>query len=98
MSHDLICSFASHLGFTLNKVVITEVKNNTYFSTLFLSKDDLEKSIDSRPSDAIALALRCQCPIYVTPEVLERRGGEDLDTWLSKLDQKGSEKSEQTDI
>jgi len=97
MSHDLICSFASHLGFTLNKVVITEVKNNTYFSTLFLSKDDLEKTIDSRPSDAIALALRCQCPIYVTPEVLERRGGEDLDTWLSKLDQKGSEKSEQTD-
>jgi hypothetical protein len=44
------------------------------------------------------LALRCHCPIYVTPEVLERRGGEDLDTWLSKLDQKGSEKSEQTDI
>jgi bifunctional DNase/RNase len=94
MSHDLICSFVSHLGFTLNKVVITEVKNNTYFSTLFLSKDDLEKSVDSRPSDAIALALRCQCPIYVTPEVLERRGGEDLDTWLSKLDQKGSEQAD----
>jgi bifunctional DNase/RNase len=94
MSHDLICSFVSHLGFTLNKVVITEVKNNTYFSTLFLSKDDLEKSVDSRPSDAIALALRCQCPIYVTPEVLERRGGEDLDAWLSKLDQKGSEQAD----
>ena len=94
MSHDLICSFALHLGFTLNKVVITEVKNNPYFSTLFLSKDGLEKSIDSRPSDAIALALRAQCPIFVTPEVLERRGSDDLDTWLSKLDQKGFEQPE----
>ena len=94
MSHDLICSFTTHLGFSLKKVVITEVKNNTYFSTLYLCKDELEKTIDSRPSDAIALALRSECPIYVTPEVLERRGGENLDTWLSKLDQKGSEPAE----
>ena len=43
MSHDLICSFASHLGFNLNKVVITEVKNNTYFShiTIYKFKNDL---------------------------------------------------------
>jgi len=94
MSHDLICSFANHLGFTLNRVVITEVKNNTYFSTLVLTKEGLEKTVDSRPSDAIALALRCQSPIYVTPEVLERRGGEHLDTWLAKLDQKISEQPE----
>jgi len=94
MSHDLICSFASHLGFTLNKVVITEVKNNTFFSTVFLSKGDLNKTVDSRPSDAIALAVRAQCPIYVTPEVLEQRGGEDLDTWLAKLDQKKLEQPE----
>jgi bifunctional DNase/RNase len=94
MSHDLICSFASYLGFSVTKVIITEVKNNTYFSTIFLEKDGLEKSVDSRPSDAIALAVRCQCPIFVTPEVLERRGGEDLETWLSKLDQKGSEQPE----
>ena len=94
MSHDLICSFASHLGFTLNRVVITELKNNTYFSSLILTKKKKKKSIDSRPSDAIALALRCQCPIYVTPEVLERRGGEQLDTWLAKLDQKISEQPE----
>lgn len=94
MSHDLICSFVSHLKFTLTKVVITEVKNNTFFSTVFLEKDGLEKSVDSRPSDAIALAVRTKCPIYVTPEVLEQRGGEDLDTWLAKLDQKGLEQPE----
>jgi len=94
MSHDLICSFASHLGFTLDKVVITEVKNNTYFSTVFLSKGDVNKSVDSRPSDAIALAVRSNCPIYVTPEVLEQRGGQDLDTWLAKLDKKGLEQPE----
>ncbi len=94
MSHDLICSFASHLGFTLDKVVITEVKNNTYFSTVFLSKGDVNKSVDSRPSDAIALAVRSNCPIYATPEVLEQRGGQDLDTWLAKLDKKGLDQPE----
>ena len=55
MSHDLICSFASYLGFSVNKVVITEVKNNTYFSTIFLEKDGLEKGCG-------LTSQRCHCP------------------------------------
>ena len=88
MSHDLIQSFAEHLGFEVTSVVITEVKNNTYYASINLEHNGLERSVDSRPSDAIALALRTKSQILVTPEVLERRGGENLDAWLAKLDPK----------
>ena len=88
MSHDLINSFAEHLGFNISQVVVTEVKNNTYYATIQLTCNGFERTIDSRPSDAIALALRTKSPIFVTPEVLERRGGENLDAWLAKLDPK----------
>jgi len=94
MSHDLIYSFGEHLGFVITSVVITEVKNNTYFASIHLSKNGFEKTVDSRPSDAIALALRTKSPIYVTPEVLEKRGGENLDAWLAKLDPKSFGQSE----
>ncbi|UCE62561.1 MAG: bifunctional nuclease family protein [Nitrospirota bacterium] len=88
MSHDLIQSFGEHLGFEVTSVVITEVKNNTYYASIHLTHNGLERNVDSRPSDAIALALRTKSPILVTPEVLERRGGENLDAWLAKLDPK----------
>ncbi len=94
MSHDLIYSFGEHLGFMITHVTITEVKNNTYYATIHISKNGIEKSIDSRPSDAIALALRTKGQIYVTPDVLERRGGENLDAWLAKLDPKSFGQSE----
>lgn len=88
MSHDLIQSFGEHLGFTIKSVVVTEVKNNTYYASIHLAHNGFERVVDSRPSDAIALALRAKSTIYVTPEVLERRGGENLDAWLAKLDPK----------
>ncbi|GJL50859.1 bifunctional nuclease family protein [Candidatus Nitrospira salsa] len=94
MSHDLIYSFGEHLGFVITSVIITEVKNNTYYASIHLSKNGLEKTVDSRPSDAIALALRTKSPIYVTQEVLEKRGGENLDAWLAKLDPKSFGQSE----
>ena len=94
MSHDLIYSFGEHLGFSVTRVIITEVKNNTYYATIHLSKNGFEKTVDSRPSDAIALALRTKSPILVTPDVLERRGGENLDAWLAKLDPKSFGQSE----
>lgn len=88
MSHDLIQSFGEHLGFRIKSVVVTEVKNNTYYASIHLEHNGFERVVDSRPSDAIALALRAKSTIYVTPEVLERRGGENLDAWLAKLDPK----------
>ena len=86
MSHDLITSLTNHLGMTISHIVVTDVKNNTYYATVHLVSHGLERTVDARPSDAIALALRAKSPIYVTQDVLKRRGGDSLDAWLAKLD------------
>lgn len=88
MSHDLIRSFAKHLNLNIQRVVITDVKSSTFYATIFLASKGVERSIDARPSDAIALALRTQCPIYVVPDVLKRRGSANLDAWLAKHESK----------
>ncbi|MEE8607568.1 MAG: bifunctional nuclease family protein [Nitrospiraceae bacterium] len=94
MSHDLIQSFTEHLAVKLSRVVITDVKNNTYYATIHLSVQGSEEEVDSRPSDAIALALRTNSPIYAKEEVLRQRGGGSLDAWLEKLQAKNSGKQE----
>ncbi|MBH0193995.1 MAG: bifunctional nuclease family protein [Nitrospira sp.] len=88
MSHDLIKSFGEHFGVKTERVVLTDVKSSTYFATVYLESKGVTRTIDARPSDAIALALRCQAPIYVTQDVWKRRSGQNLDAWLSKLDTK----------
>jgi bifunctional DNase/RNase len=88
MSHDLVKSFGEHLGIKTERVVLTDVKSSTYYATVFLENKGVARTIDARPSDAIALALRCQAPIYVTPDVWRRRSGQNLDAWLSKLETK----------
>ncbi|GKS58624.1 hypothetical protein YTPLAS18_21510 [Nitrospira sp.] len=94
MTHDLIRSVATHLGIQVSRVVITDVKNTTYFAVVHLSSKGVERTLDARPSDAIALALRVQCPIYVTQDVLTRRGGANTDVWLEKLIQKKTDTQE----
>jgi bifunctional DNase/RNase len=66
MSHDLIKNFGDHLGIKMTQVVLTDVKNNTYFATVYVESKGVTRTIDARPSDAIALALRCRAPIYAT--------------------------------
>ena len=90
MSHDLIKSFAEHLGVTIQRVVIADVKNSTYYATVNLVSKGVERAIDARPSDAISLALRAHCPIYVAQDVLARRSTTNLDAWLAKLESKNS--------
>ena len=85
MSHDLLRSFADHLNIKVSHVVVMDVKNNTYYAAIHLVSQGSEQTVDSRPSDAIALALRTNSPIYVTQDVLKRRGGGNLDAWLEKL-------------
>ena len=94
MSHDLIRSFAEHLNIKVSRVVVTDVKNNTYYASIHLVSQEAERLVDSRPSDAIALALRTNSPIYVTADVLRQRGGGNLDAWLEKLDTKNFGKYE----
>jgi hypothetical protein len=88
MSHDLIRSLAEHLDITFSRVVITDVKSNTYYAALHLVARGTERTVDSRPSDALALALRVHCPIFVMHEVLKQRGGGNLDAWLDRLEAK----------
>src|SRR5215210_184856 len=88
MSHDLIKSFAEHLDITIQRVVIADVKSSTYYATVYVSSKGVGRTIDARPSDAISLALRAPCPIYITQDVLERRSTTNLDAWLAKLESK----------
>lgn len=88
MSHDLVKSFGEHLGITTTRVVLTDVKSSTYYATVFLENKGVERTVDARPSDAIALALRTHAPIYTTQDVWKRRSGQHLDAWLAKLDTK----------
>ena len=83
-SHDLMASLATHLNINITHVVVTDVQNNTYFATIHLS-NGLERTVDARPSDAIALALRTRRPIYVTRDVLKKGGGDNVEAWLAKL-------------
>jgi len=88
MSHDLIKNFGDHLGIKTARVVLTDVKSSTYFATVYLENNGVTRTIDARPSDAIALALRCHAPIYVTQDVWRRRSGQNLEAWLNKLETK----------
>jgi bifunctional DNase/RNase len=90
MSHDLLRSMLEHLNLTVSKVVVTDVKNNTYFASVHLASQGTERTVDARPSDAIALALRMGSPIFVTAGVLQQRGGHSLESWIEKLGTKNT--------
>lgn len=71
MTHDLIRNLVQNLNGELEKVVITELKDDTFFAVLFVKQGNEPVAIDARPSDAIALALRADCPIFVNEKVME---------------------------
>jgi bifunctional DNase/RNase len=71
-THDLIRSLLQSLGATLQRVTITELRGSTYFATLSLFVKEKTVQIDSRPSDAIAIALRMKAPIFVSTQVLAK--------------------------
>lgn len=71
LTHDLVKQVIIGLGGRLIRVLITQVKENTYFAELHLHRDDHVIQIDARPSDSIAVALRLQAPIYTQDELLE---------------------------
>ncbi len=85
LSHDLIRNLTEQLGLKISKVVVTDVKNNTYYASIYLSSQQSELTVDSRPSDAIALAVRTSSPIYVAQDVLDRLAPENVDPWLKML-------------
>ncbi len=72
LTHDLFYDLLLELGITVQRVVITELKDSTYFSELVLGQGDKVLILDARPSDAIAMALRATAPIYVSQAVLDQ--------------------------
>lgn len=70
MTHDLITSIVSQTGYEVSKVEINDVEKETYYATIYLTKDGETLEIDARPSDAIAVAMRAEAPIFVTANVL----------------------------
>jgi len=90
MSHDLIKSVMEHLNVRVHRVVIGDVKNSTYYATVYLENNGVERTVDARPSDAISLALRTRAPLYVTEDVLARRNTANLESWLAKQIPKSS--------
>jgi len=72
MTHDLFASSLGELDARLEKVTISDLRENTFFAILSVASDGTQREIDARPSDAIALALRLGAPIYVEQVVLEK--------------------------
>src|SRR5215472_3551739 len=95
MTHDLIKSLLMGLETRVHKVVVNELRDDTFYAVIWLEREGQVISIDSRPSDALALALRVDCPIYVEDEVLknskqaaagaDRVTSEELRKWLEGL-------------
>jgi len=71
MTHDLTRNLMRHMNAQLEKIVINELRDDTFFAVLWLRQDGELVTMDARPSDAIALALRADCPIYVSEQVLQ---------------------------
>ena len=95
MTHDLLKTVLLGLNAGVKKVVVSDLKDDTFFAVIWLEKDGEMITVDSRPSDALALALRLDCPIYVDDSVLknskmtstvnEKVQSEELRRWLENL-------------
>lgn len=71
LTHDLLKNTIENLGATILEIVISELRDNTFYSKIILDVSSMTNEIDARPSDAIALAIRAQVPIYVEESVME---------------------------
>jgi len=95
MTHDLIKNVLTGLDTQVHKVVVTELREDTFYAVIWLEREGRIISVDSRPSDALALALRVDCPIFVEDDVLknsklasnvsDRVTSEELRKWLEGL-------------
>jgi bifunctional DNase/RNase len=74
LTHDLLRSVIDSLGATIEYIVVNDLSNDTFFARVVLTQDGRTLEIDSRPSDAIALAVRAKVPIYAEESVLEKAG------------------------
>ena len=83
MTHDLLSDMLEQLGASIVRITVTELRENTFYAQITLQQDGGEIEIDSRPSDAIALAIRAEAPIFAADRVIEESAiefeGEEID-------------------
>jgi bifunctional DNase/RNase len=95
LTHDLLKNLVHGLNAQVQRVVVTELKDDTFYAVIWMEQNGEVVAMDSRPSDALALALRADCPIYVDEEVLraakvlpsptEQATSQDVRKWLESL-------------
>ena len=94
MTHDLLLNMARGLNATVRKIVVSELRDDTFYAVIWMDHNGETVALDSRPSDAIALALRWDCPIYVNRTVLESSkqsaaaqtiSADEMKRWLENL-------------
>src|SRR5262249_53685249 len=83
MTHDLLRSIVETLGGRVEKIVISDLKDNTFYALIHLLRENQPLTVDARPSDAIALALRANAPIFVLRSVMEKAQAVDLAAQVS---------------
>lgn len=93
LTHDLFMAVVQHLGGAVKHVTITELKDATFFAEICFQHTNNQVTIDARPSDSVALAVRANCPIYVSeavfkacPELLKPISQEEVEDFRKKLD------------
>jgi len=87
LTHDLMQQVIDGLGASLERVVITSLEGNTYFARLQLTREHEVISVDARPSDSIALAMRCEAPIYLSRELADSQADNMLEVEESQDNQ-----------
>jgi len=85
LTHDLVKNIINGLKMRVSRIVVTEIFDNTYYSLIYLTDGKKEVPVDSRPSDAVAVALRVNAPIFVEDGILEKKSSDELEEWLKNL-------------
>jgi bifunctional DNase/RNase len=85
LTHDLVKNITDGLKTKITRIVVTEIIDNTYYSLIHLNDGRKETLVDSRPSDAVAVALRANAPIFVEDSIMATRTADELDEWLKNL-------------
>jgi bifunctional DNase/RNase len=89
LTHDLIVNIFDRLEIEIARVVISDLIDNTFYASLYLLQNSKEFHIDSRPSDAIAIAIRIGAPIFVEEDVIAKQDSTMIDTWMKNLGESG---------
>ena len=90
LTHDLIVSIFDRLEIEIARVVISDLIDNTFYASLYLLQNGKEFHVDSRPSDAIAVAIRIGAPVFVEEDVINKQDSTMIDTWMKNLGEGGT--------